>query len=127
MTEIKHVKGMGFDATIMDTEEHPDFPCEFHKLGEEIAPMPCPEEPFVFISLTGIEEGLSMCRKHYGRFVFDLMETLEAFILAEEVSDLDLPPEEEDGILAIKDKSAITRSGFYETFMNVKRELQGAN
>ena len=68
-----------------------------------------------------------MCRKHYARFVFDLVDTLEAFIVTEEVSDLDMPPEEEDGILAIKDKSAITKSGFYEAIMLAKRELQGAN
>ena len=122
MSEIKHVKGLGFDATIMDRDEHADFPCDFHKLGEEIAPMPCPEEPFVFVSLTGIEEGLSMCRKHYARFVFDLMETLDVF----DLSETDMPPKEEDGVI-MKEDSAVTMSGFYELFMRIKREKSGAN
>lgn len=124
---LKHVKGVGFDATVMDRDEHPDFPCEFHKLNEDSTPLPCPEEPFIFVSLSGTEEGLSMCRKHYTRFVFDMMEGLEAFILEEEISDTDMPPDEEDGMLARKGASVITKGGFYETFMRVKREQLGAN
>jgi hypothetical protein len=124
---LKHVRGMGFDATVMDREEHPDFPCHFHKLGGDTASLPCPEEPFIFVSLSDIEEGVSMCRKHYARFVFDMMESLEAFILEGEVSDSDLPPEEEDGVLGRKDQSIITKGGFYETFMRAKRKQLGAN
>lgn len=120
--EIKSLTGMGFNMTRMEPDEHADFPCDHYKLDEEISPMPCPEEPFVFISINGMDEGMSMCRKHFARFAFDMMDTLEIF----EVKDTDLPPKEEDGRM-VKDNSAITKSAFYETFMRVKHEKFGAN
>lgn len=122
MTDIIRLTGLGFDISRMDPSDFAEFPCDFHKLGEEVSPMPCPEEPFIFVSLSGIEEGLSMCRKHFARFVFDMLDVLEVF----KVEDTDLPPEEEDGKM-VKADQAITKSAFYETFMRIKREMQGAN
>ena len=122
-TDTKHMRGMGFDITRMDVSEHPEFPCHFHKLDEELSPMSCPETPHLFVSLLDTDEGLSMCRKHFTRFVFDMMNTLEVFEL--DGADI-MPPEAEDGWMT-KDGDVITMSAFYETFMRVKREKYGAN
>ena len=122
MTDIKRLTGLGFDISRMDPSDFAEFPCDFYKLGEEVSPMPCPEEPFVFVSINRMDEGMCMCRKHFARFVFDTMELLDVFT----VEDTDLPPQEEDGML-VKEDQAITKSAFYETFMRVKHEKFGAN
>ena len=120
--EIKRFTGMGFDITRLEPDEYADFPCNCYKLGEEISPIPCPEESFVFISINRMDEGMSLCRKHFTRFAFDMMEVLDVF----GVEETDLPPEEEDGMV-VKDGQAITRRAFYEIFMRVKHEKFGEN
>jgi hypothetical protein len=117
--EIKGVTGLGFDLSLLPIDEHADFPCDLHKLKEETSPLPCPEEPYVFLELNKMGEGVSMCRKHYTQFMFDLMDVFDIF------EDVDSYPDSpREGMIVMGD-NAITRDGFYETVMRMKEE--GAN
>jgi hypothetical protein len=119
--EIKEITGLGFDISIIPTDEHVRFPCDFHKLKEETSPLPCPEEPYLFLELNRMGEGISMCRKHYTQFMFDMMDAFDVF------EDTDTYADSSDEKMVVKGDTAITRNGFYETFMRVKQETEGAS
>jgi hypothetical protein len=119
--EIKAVTGLGFDLSRLPIDEHASFPCDLHKLKEETLPLPCPEEPYVFLELNRMGEGVSMCRKHYTQFMFDLMDAFDIF------EDVDSYEDSSDERMVVMGNSAITRNGFYETVMRLKQQTEGAN
>jgi hypothetical protein len=66
-------------------------------------------------------EGVSMCRKHYTQFMFDLMDAFDIF------EDVDSYEDSSDERMVVMGNSAITRNGFYETVMRLKQQTEGAN
>jgi hypothetical protein len=119
--EIKAVTGLGFDLSIIPIDERANFPCDLHKLKEEILPLPCPEESYLFLELNHMGEGVSMCRKHYTQFMFDLMDAFDIF--EDDDSYEDAPDEK----MIVMGDTAITRNGFYESVMRMKQQMEGAN
>ena len=122
-SEIKHIRGLGFEVTVLEPSEHAEYPCDFHKLDGEVTALPCPEEPHVFMALGGLETGIAMCRKHYVRLVFDVLDTLEFL----DIEDTEIPPEGETSRGLTKDNELITMDAFRELVMLTKRTISGAN
>lgn len=116
--DIRAITGLGFSISQMEPDEHEIFPCEFHKLDEERDSHPCPETPYVFVTLGEDEGGLSYCKRHFALFAADMAEAIG--LLAPD--DEGLPPEPK---LMIKGGSALTYPAFIEAFMTAKDRLHG--
>ena len=116
--DIKAITGLGFSIFEFFPEERESFPCNFHKLGEESDPHPCPEGAHVFVELAECEEGISMCAKHFALFGNDMIAAVHAMV----------PPdfiEETPQKITHKEGSALTYSGMVELIMFTKDKLRG--
>ena len=77
--DIKGFIGLGFSIDELDPKENSIYPCDFHKLDEEKDPHPCPEEPFIFLGLDGVEWDICLCKRHFALFASDMLSAIEIF------------------------------------------------
>ncbi len=116
--EVKAFNGLGFCISEIDLHERADFPCDFHKLDEEVHPFPCPETPYIFFGLDADEGGLSMCRRHYDLFVSDMLVSISCMSRGEACL-----PHAPEMIHDEEKEAVITRTALTETVMRVKDKL----
>lgn len=118
--EIKSFSGLGFNISVVDEDERPEYACSFHKLDEDRDPYDCAETPFVFVGLDVGDEGLAMCKRHFSLFVSDMLVAISTFQKA--AGGIADEPK-----MFIKEGGVLTYPAFIEMFMDAKENTNGGN